>query len=271
VTLQEKFAAQVSTAGLPMSGDDPTPVTEASIAHLPEPARRFLHFTGVIGKPRDWSFRAHLSGRFRRRPGRRWMPCESWQYNSGLEVARIFHMRVALAGLVPLYGRDCYLRGHGHMRDTMFGVAVANGLGFEYDVGELVTYLNDAVLLAPSFLLRLPTSWAAVDDDSFHVGLTDRGQSVTGRVVVDERGAPRDFSTDDRVADLPGGAVRARWSSSVEGWTSERGRARPIRASVVWHLPEGPFTCARFEFPPGAVEFNLPPGNTEVARNGAGR
>jgi hypothetical protein len=34
---------------------------------------------------------------------------------SGLEVARIFVMGLRLASVVPLVGRDAYLRGHGRM------------------------------------------------------------------------------------------------------------------------------------------------------------
>jgi hypothetical protein len=79
------------------------------------------------------------------------------------------------------------------------------------EVGELTTYLNDAVLLAPSMLLGLATTWSGVDDHTFDVSLSDAARTVTGRVFIDDRGAPRDFSTTDRFADLPGGLVRAEW------------------------------------------------------------
>ena len=40
-------------------------------------------------------------------------------------------------------------------------------------MSELVTYLNDAVLLAPSMLLALPVTWTAVNDSSFDLTLSD--------------------------------------------------------------------------------------------------
>ena len=43
------------------------------------------------------------------------------------------------------------------------------------------------------------------------MSLSDAARTVTGRVFIDDRGAPRDFSTTDRFADLPGGLVRAEW------------------------------------------------------------
>ena len=112
----------------------------------------------------------------------------------------------------PDVGRDTYLNGHGRMVGRLFDlVTIVDGRGPEFDIGELTTYLNDAILIAPSMLLGPATTWREVDDDSFDVTLTDAGRSVTGRVFVDKRGAPNDFSTTDRFADLPDGLVRAEW------------------------------------------------------------
>jgi len=211
---------------------------------------------GVVGRPRDRWFRAHLRGRFRMRPGQKYMPCESWQFNSGTEIARLFHMRIDFAGFVPMVGRDSYVRGEGRMHGKLLGlVTVADGHGPETDMSELTTYLNDAVMMAPSMLLRPEVTWSAVDESSFDVALTDAGATVTARVALDERGAPRDFSTTDRYADLPGGPVRAEWTTPIDGWTRANGRPVPTVGSAVWHLPAGPFTYAEFTFGPDAIEY----------------
>ncbi len=236
-------------------------VTEDDLAGLPTAAQRYLRFMGVVGRPRDWSFRAHFTGRFRLRPGLPWMPLESWQYNSAIAVARLFYMRIRFAGVVPLFGWDTYVGGRGRMRGRLLGiVTVVDGRGDEFDIGELVTYLNDAVLMSPSMLLSRATSWSEVDDRSFDVSLTDRGRTVTARVFLDERGAPCDFSTTDRFASLPGGLVRARWTTPVEGWRVVDGRATPERASVIWHFPEGPFTYGEFRLTADSVVHNVQPG-----------
>jgi hypothetical protein len=87
---------------------------------------------------------------------------------------------------------------------------IEDGTGEEYDTGELVTYLNDAVLLAPSMLLVPEISWAPADSSSFDVSLTDHGRTVTARVIVGEDGAPKDFSTWDRYCYDPHGPTPAR-------------------------------------------------------------
>jgi len=235
-------------------------VTEADLEALPPAARRYLRFTGVLDRPRDWSFQAHLTGRFRRRPDQRWLACDTWQYDSGLEVARLFHMRLQL-GPLRMSGWDTYRHGRGRMRGTVLGVVpVVDGHGPEFDVSELVTYLNDAVLLAPSLLLGLRTTWSGAGPDAFDVSLADAGHRVTARVTVDDRGAVLDFSTDDRYADLPGGPVRARWTTPVPGWITVDGRPRPTSASAVWHLPSGPLKYGEFDLGGAEIRYNLAPG-----------
>src|SRR5205823_6289789 len=68
-----------------------------------------------------------------------------------------------------------------------------------------------------------------------------------------------DFSTDDRYRDAPGGPVRARWSTPVQGWREVDGRRLPSSASATWHLPDGPLTYAEFTFRPGDISYNVPP------------
>ena len=158
--LYRRLAADVATLGVSASPPAP-PVTEADLAALPEAAVRYLNFMGVAGRPPDSSFLAHVTGRFRLRPQLPWMRCEAWQYNSSPRVARLFHMRITAAGVLPMTGRDAYLRGRGRMHGKLAGlVTVADAAGPEADLSELVTYLNDAVFFAPSMLLALPMTRA---------------------------------------------------------------------------------------------------------------
>jgi hypothetical protein len=179
-------------------------------------------------------------------------------------------MRIMAAGLVPMTGRDAYAGGHGRMHGKLAGlIPVADGSGPEYDMSELVTYLNDAVLLAPSMLLSLPVGWAEVNDNCFDLSLADAGHQVSARVLVDGRGAPVEFGTDDRWCALPGGLVRTRWSTPVQGWMKINGRWQPRRGAAIWHLPGGPFCYAEFRPTPGAVRYNVTPAELSPAEPGS--
>ncbi len=235
------FVRGVAAAGLPdlPRADDGT-VTDDDLAGLPHPVRRYLHAMGVVGRPRTRSFRAHLRGRFRRGPDAPWMPCDAWQHNTAGEIARLFRMRLLVAGAVPMWGWDTYRGGHGRMRGKLLGlVPVADGSGPEFDTGELVTWLDDAVLMAPGMLLDPRVTWTATGEDSFRVTLTDAGRTVRAEVFLGAHGRPMDVRTGDRWADLPGGLVRAVWSTPVLDWVVVDGRPRLGRAAAVWHLPDG--------------------------------
>ena len=245
------------------------PITEADLAGLPAAAQRYLRFMELTGRPPDWSFVAHFSGRFRLRPRMPWLRCAAWQYSTCPVVTRLYHMRITAAGVLRMTGRDAYCGGHGRMHGKLAGlVPVADGAGPEYDVSELVTYLNDAVLLAPSMLLALPVTWAPVNDSSFDLTLTDASHQVTARVLVDGRGAPVEFSTDDRWCALPDGLVRTRWSTPVQGWMKINGRWQPRCGAAIWHLPDGPFCYAKFRFTPGAVRYNVTPAELTPHQHG---
>jgi hypothetical protein len=248
----------VAAAGLGLGPIDDSPVTEADLAGLPEPAGRYLRFMGVVGRPRAGSFRAHFVGRFRLRPGQRWMPCEAWQINTAPEVNRVFHMRIDFGHLIPMVGRDTYLGGRGCMHGELMGlVTVAHGEGREFDVGELTTYLDDAILLAPSMLLNPAASWSAVSKDSFDISLTDRGRTVTARVLVDEQGAPREVGSEDRYIALPDGLLRARWTTPVHELTIVDGVPQVFRGSAIWHLANGAFEYVQLALATPGVEYNV--------------
>jgi hypothetical protein len=258
--MYRRLSEEVCAAELGTGGADQQPVTEEDLAGLPDSVQRYLRAMGVVNRPRDWSFMAHITGRFRLKGQGSWMPAEVWQYNSAVEVARIFHMRIDFAGLVPMVGRDIYLRGTGIMHGKLLGlVTVARSQGPETDLSELATYLNDAVLMAPSMLLRPYVTFAPVDDDAFDVTLVDAGQTVTARVFLDSDGRPVNFSTTDRYADLPGGLVRAEWTTPIDGWQPDGDRFIFTRGSAIWKLPEGPLSYLDFGMSAGGVRYNLAP------------
>lgn len=265
--LVEAFRARVAAAGLPSGPGDERMITEADLAGLDEPVQRYLRFMGVVGRPRTWSFTARFAGRFRLRPGIPWLAAEALQYDSLLpgadgaqRASRIFTMRLRLAQVVSMLGHDTYLAGRGRMLGKLAGRwTVADGAGPEMDLSELSTWLNDALLLAPSMLLRAGTTWRALDPDRFEVTVTDSGHTVRAEVTIDEQGAPVDVATTDRWAALPDGLVQARWHTPIRWWIDVDGRPFPGPGPAVWDLPDGPLTYVDGRFIPGSVVVNVPP------------
>lgn len=263
-SMQARLSREVGGMGLASRSDAPQVVTEADLAPLPKAAQRYLRYTGVVGRPRDWSFRMKWSGRFRTSPSAEWAPCEAWQYNNAHDVTRVFHMELAINAL-PVVVRDTYRQGKAQMLGKLFDlVPVVNESGEEIVVGELVTYLNDAVMLAPSMLLGPAVTWQAVDADTFDVALTDSGRTVKARVYLDAEGAPRDFSTTDRFVQDPYDPkhpfIRCEWHTPSVNWVAHEGRKFSTSGQAVWHLPQGKFAYGEVHLDPKDVVYNLRPG-----------
>ena len=261
VGMRRRFQTRVDRLSLPTAAVETAAVSEEDISTLPSTAQRYLRLMGVVGRPRDWSFRARFVGEFRQRPGQKFMPCEAWQYNTSLVPARLFYMRIDFAGVLPMFGVDVYRAGQGRMHGKLLGlITVADGSGPEFDIGELTTYVNDALMIAPSMLLTPAVTWTAVDDHRFDITMSDGRISTTSRVFLDEQGRMVDFSTTDRWAALPAGLIRARWATPIDGWQDHDGRWLPTGGRANWHFDTGDFEYVRGRFVPASVEFNVPPG-----------
>jgi hypothetical protein len=57
-------------------------VTEQMLAGLPEPVRRYLRYTAVVGKPFPRTIRLRQKGRMRPGPGQRWIPLDAEEHYS---------------------------------------------------------------------------------------------------------------------------------------------------------------------------------------------
>lgn len=230
-----------------------TSAAAVAVGPVPEVVRRFLDFFGVGATVGVGSFEACFRGRFLR-PGLGWMPATAWQRNVASPISRTYVMRLRVGGVVPMVGYDRYLAGVGSMEGTVFGRTVADGRGPAFDRSELVTWLNDGVLLAPELLVAAGARWSAVDDHCFDVAIDDHALTVAGRAYVDDRGAPVDFTTSDRSLDGPSGPVATPWRTPITAWgRTAAGRPVPTRASATWNTPEGDLTYATGGFVPASV------------------
>jgi hypothetical protein len=250
-------------------------VSTEELAGLPPAVDRYLRFFGVApSQAKHWSLRVRWTGRFRMAPSGSWMPIEAVQYDLRSPVTRVFHMRARMMGVVPVLARDTYVEGRGSLLAKVYDlVPVARGSGSEFDQGELVTWLNDCVMFAPSMLLGPTTQWCHVDTRSFEIVFSDRAQTVRAKVGIDERGAPIHFETTDRFLADPDDPkhplIRGRWSTPIETWQRIGARTFPERARATWHLPSGNFTYAEFVLDRTSLAFDLPPASANCSTRSA--
>jgi Family of unknown function (DUF6544) len=257
--LQRQIERDVARLQLPDPSGEAAVVSESDLDPLPDPAQRYLRWMGVVGQPRVSTFRVRFRGEIRMQPDQRWMPYDAWQYNRADPVTRLVRMRIDAAGVVPMFGTDTYVHQEGRMLGKLLGVVrVADGRGPESDLGELVTYVNDACMLAPSMLLTPNTEWRLIDDSTFEVAFTDGRNRVAATCVVDDDGQMVLFRTGDRWYSGTKPPTRTAWSTPLETWTAlPDGRRVLASGSAGWHLDDGEFTYVRGAFDPTSLSFEF--------------
>jgi hypothetical protein len=230
-------------------------VTTDMLSRLPEPAQRYLNYTGVIGKPWIDTVRIKYAGIFRLAADKPWMPIKAEQVYTTNPPAFRWRARFKMFGLWIVTGDDTYQNGHGHMFGKIAGLFnIFDARGPEIDQGTMMRYLNEMTWF-PIALLSDYVTWQAVDEQSFDVTFTDHGKSVTARFFIAPDGRLINFSTM-RYREHKGQYTLDRWDTPMTEWGVLGGLNLPIRGQAVWKLPGGDLPYADFTL--SEVEYNCP-------------
>jgi hypothetical protein len=246
--LATEFAAQPPAAAAPLS--------EADIAHLPAPVRRFVARSGAVGRPRVQNVRVEFDADMFRGRGQRPMRATSVQYNFFGHPARLFLMRARMFGL-PVRALHIYTR-----EQATFTVRVASLMnmvdlgGDEISDAETVTVLNDMCVLAPGSLVDPRLTWEPVDDGTAIVTFTNGPRRVSATLIFNDRDELVDFWSDDRPESSKGTFRPMRWSTPISDYRDLDGRRLPARGSTVYAYPDGDFTYGAFTL--NSIAYDVP-------------
>ena len=224
-----------------------TRVTEADLAPLPEPVRRYLRVTRAVGQPRVQSYRIRFSGRIRSAPKAAWMPFEAEQQSFADEPTRLFLMRARMFG-VPVQAFHRLIGGHATMQVKAAGVVpVADAPGDEMDRAETVTLFPDMCILAPGTLVWPDIPWGPVDGSTARARFTLRGHTITATLFFDTEGRLVNFESDDRSRSTPDGTITtSRFSTPLRDYRDFGPLHLAGYGEARWRLPEGEFTYGEF-------------------------
>jgi len=228
-------------------------VTAEMLEGLPEPVQRYLHTTGLVGKPRADTVYLKQSGRFRLGGDRPWMPMTAEEWYTAEPPSLFWKARFKMAGLPLLSARDRYEGGQGHMFGKVAGLfTVFDARGPELDQATMIRYLNE-IMWFPSAFLGQHITWQSVDDRSADAVFSDGGKSVTGRLFFDEQGRVTDFRAK-RYREIAGNYSLDDWSTPITGYKLLAGLTLPAGGQAVWHLAEGDLVYADLAIT--EVEYN---------------
>jgi hypothetical protein len=233
---------------------DGAPVRPADLERLPQPTRRWLVRSGVVGKPRAKTVRLIQRGEMRTSPGGAWMPVRAEQYFSVDPHAFLWSADVTMLRALPVVGRDRFVDGRGHMLIKAFSlVNVVDASGQKIDQGTLLRYLGEIVWF-PSAALSPHIAWVPVDGSRAKAIMSYRGVTASAIFSFDDEGRFSSLSAE-RYMGGDGGARLAPWLASASEWRRLGGVEMPVRGAVVWRLPAGDFDYYRWEL----VELEVDP------------
>lgn len=235
---------------------DTSVLMEEEIAHLPVLVKKYLHYTGAIGKPKVYNFRAVFSGSMKPKPDEKWMEISSQQYNFFDDPARLFYVRGSMFG-VPFDGFHQFTGDHAIMLIRVANLfTVADARGDKMDQGETVTMFNDMCLLAPATLIDKNIVWEEINDTMVEGFFTNRNHTIAATLHFNASGGLINFVSQDRFMSSDGKEYLSYpWSTPVKGYKEMDGRRIPSLGDAVWQTPEGPFCYGRFEIE--VIEYNL--------------
>jgi len=230
----------------------PGAITEAMLASLPPTAQRYFRYAGVVGKPVPRIVRLTQRGRIRSSADAAWMALEADETYSTNPPAFVWQAFLPSKVMPVALGRDEYLDGHGSILIKTLGlVPVADEHGDELKAAGLMRYLNEAMWF-PAALLGPNMAITTVDDTSFRVTLSDRGETAEALFIVDEDGRLVNFraqryNTGTRNIET--------WETPVRNYREFEGLKLPSSGAAVWKLPAGDLSYIELEITSIVYEY----------------
>jgi hypothetical protein len=244
-SLSREFAtrrAEAMATSLPESNV----LTEADIAELPEPVRRYIAVSGSLGKPRTVQIEMVIEAEISDAPNAAPMAGPVKLYQRFDQPRRLFLMESWMKGL-PVKVLHDFNFDNATMSVRLAGlINVVDLHGEDVTRTETVTILGELCVFAPSLLADPCLSWSEIDATHAGVSFTLGPNTVSAVLTFDQGGDLVDFRSEDRGALQADGSLQLiPWTTPVRNYRDFDGRRIATDAEAIWHYPEGSFTYLR--------------------------
>lgn len=244
------------SSGLQRTASIPeTLLTEADLQPLPEPVKKYLRYTGAVGKPKVANFKIAFSGKIRKNEQSEWMPFASEQHNFMDVPTRLFFMKATMKHL-PVAGFHSFKNGEAFMDIRLLSLfKVQYQSGREMNISETVTFFNDMCCMAPASLIDPRIQWLETDGNKVKATFTNNGITISAWLHFNDEGQLVNFISNDRYAAGDDGTMRQLpWSTPLKDYKEINGRRMAGYADAIYSYPESDLTYGIFKTT--NVEYN---------------
>jgi hypothetical protein len=253
--MKKIFKTEVSNAFDRISSMSPEFIKEEDLSHLPQIVKKYLDYTGWIGKEKLFNARIEFEGRMRSKPTDNWMNFISVQYNFFENPTRIFLMRASKMG-IPATGLHIYKNKQATMVIKIASLfKVVDAKGPEMNIGETLMVFNDMCCMAPATLIDKRIQWDVIDPLTVKARFTNDELSVVADLYFKENGELINFLSNDKYESTDGKSFRNfPWSTPIKEYKEIDGLKIPSFAPTIFHKPEGDFCYGKFKLK--EIEYN---------------
>lgn len=232
----------------------PEKLTEKDMEHLPEVVKKYIRYTGFIGKEKILNFRSECKGGIRFNADEEYMPLKSVQYNFLDLHSRLFYIVAKKKG-IPAMGLHLYQNAKAIFQIKLLGLfTVVNAKGPKMDQGETVTLLNDMFFMAPGSLIDKRIQWEIIDSQSIKAIFSNDTICISAVIFFDSEGKLINFVSNDRFETDGKEYKNHPWETPVTDYSEFNGHRLPSKIKVIYKRPEGDFCYGEFEL--FSIEYN---------------
>lgn len=253
--MKKVYKNEVNTGLNRTNSMTPGIITEQDLQHLPPVVKKYLDYTGIIGKEKIVNVRIKFEGKIRSKPEDSWMTFTSEQYNFFDQPTRIFFIKARKMG-IPATGIHLYKEETAIMVIKIAGLfKVVDAKGPEMNQGETVTVFNDMCFMAPGTLIDKNIQWEIIDSMTVKAKYTNGDITIVATLFFNENGELVNFISNDRF-ELADGKIYKNypWSTPIREYKDFNGIRTASSASTIFHRPDSDFCYGEFTLK--EIEYN---------------
>jgi hypothetical protein len=143
IVYQRQMASEIDALLSDARPTAPIDVRERDLQDVPEPVRRWLRYSQVVGRELPTTVRLRQEGKFQME-SRGWLPYKAEQYFTTDPPAFLWKASFRMLQLVSVVGKDQYRNGEASLQMRILSLLpVANKTGGGLNQGDLLRYLGE--------------------------------------------------------------------------------------------------------------------------------